>query len=373
MRARLAHLWTKRLYREIVVSDRPLSDVYFALQYGTWAKFLNYLRMRVDYGQMRTTVRSQPYVVRVEPIGKCNLHCPLCPTGAGEVDRGAGAMSADVLDAILTRCGRHALYANLWIWGEPLLNRHLEDLVAVCRRHGVGSEVSSHFSLPLRTERLDALISSGLDWLIVSNDAASAPVYDQYRVGGNFDRVIQNLRAIVERKRVLGSRSPFVEWQFVPFRHNEHEIGEAHRMAREIGVDGLRLKPCRVDKTQFAGEPGNPPAQRLAQWAPSNPAQFHAIRPGRHSYIDFHCRFLWGMVTVYADGAMAPCCETTKRSDDLGNLFEQEFDQIWNGPAYVQARRVALGLAQTQDELASVCHACPIFRKPLAPSAEKDA
>jgi MoaA/NifB/PqqE/SkfB family radical SAM enzyme len=369
MRERLAHLLTRRLYRGLVVRDRPRSDVYYALKYGTWAKLVNYLRMRRDYHLMRTTVSSEPYIVRIEPISACNLRCPLCATGAGEIDREARAMTAETLDAILARCGRHALYANMWVWGEPMLNRRLADLVAVCKRRGVGSEVSSHLSLPLSQERIDELITSGLDWLIVSNDAATAATYEKYRIGGSFERVIKNLKAIVARKRALGSLTPFVEWQVVPLRHNEHELGAIERLASEIGVDGVRVKLARLDRSKDGGVLGRISDERIAKWAPSNPRLSHLPRPGRDAFIDFHCRFLWGMVTVYADGAMAPCCETTTVKDDLGNIFKSDFDAIWNGPSYIRARRIALGLAEGPEEKATACHACMVFHKPLAPKA----
>ena len=368
MRARLAHLLTKQLYRDLVIRDRPRSDLYYALRYGSWAKLANYLRMRLDYHLMRTTVRSRPYVLRVEPISACNLHCPLCATGAGEIDRPAQAMTAETLERIVALCGRHALYANLWIWGEPMLNRHLADLAAVCRRHNIGSEVSTHLSLPLSEARIDALVASGLDWLIVSNDAATAATYAKYRLGGSFERVVHNLRAIVARKRALGSRTPFVEWQVVPLRQNEHEIGDILRLARDIGVDGVRIKKLRLDKTKESGVLGRVADTRVAQWAPADTRLVHLVTPEKRSYIDFHCRFLWGMVSVYADGAVAPCCETTSVNDDLGNLFMQDFDAIWNGPSYVKARRIALGLADGPQEEASACHACNVFSKPLAPA-----
>lgn len=366
MRTRLAAGLTRLLYRHRVIGDRPRSRVYFTARYGTWAKLANYARMLLDHWLRRTTVRGYPYAIRVEPASVCNLKCPLCPTGAGEIERERVAMSAGTLDAILARCGRHALYAHLWVWGEPLLNKHLPDLVAVCRRHGIGSEVSSHLSLPLSTERIDALIRSGLDWLIVSNDAASAATYEKYRVGGSFDLVVRNMRAIVERKRALGSLTPFVEWQFVPLRHNEHEMDEAVRLAREFGVDGVRFKPARLDKTRNLTFQGLVPVDLSRQWAPKDPALFHEITPEHASYLDLHCRFLWGTVTVYADGSMAPCCETTAARDDLGNIFRQDFQSIWNGPGYVRARRVALGLAQGPEDEAVVCQGCKVFSKPLA-------
>ncbi len=369
MRERIAARLARRLYRNPIIGDVPRSKLYFLVMYGTWAKLANYLRARRDFREMRTQVASSPYVIRAEPISGCNLRCPLCPTGTGEIDRESAAMSPETLDDILDRCGRHALYAVLWIWGEPLLNKRLADLVRVCRRRGIGTEVSSNLSLPLSEARIDELIGSGLDWLIVSNDAATAPTYAQYRIGGNFDLVLKNTRAFVARKRALGSATPFIEWQFVPLRHNENEMRDVERLAREIGVDGIRFKPARLDKTRGITFRGVVPDDTASKWAPRDPRLVHALTHDRKSFVDRHCAFLWVSVSVYGDGAIAPCCETTSRRDDLGNVFRQEFGDIWNGPAYVAARRVALGLAQGPGEEAMACHGCKVFRKPLTPAA----
>lgn len=362
---RLAVLLTKRLYRYSVIGDRPRNRAYYVLRYGSWTKLVNYLRVRRDYRSRRTAVRGYPHSVRVEPVSACNLHCPLCPTGRGEVDRQRMAMSAETLDTILAKCGLHAFYVQLWLWGEPLLNKNLADLVAVCRRRGLGSEISSHLSLPLSQQRIDGLIQAGLDWLIVSNDAASAETYSQYRIGGSFDLVVRNMQEIVARKRALGSPTPFVEWQFVPFRHNQHEMDEARLLAREIGV-GLRFKPARLDKTRNLTFQGQIPIDLARQWEPNDPALVHITTPERNYYLDYHCTYLWGSVSVYADGAMAPCCETVMTRDDIGNIFSQEFEKIWNGPAYVQARRVALGLEDGADGKTIACSGCKVFKKPLA-------
>src|SRR5436305_7842375 len=102
MRTRLANLLARLAYRVPVVDDRPRSELYFAMRYGTWAKLRNYLRFRIDWAAQRTTVRCRPYIVRVEPTSACNLHCPLCPTGRGELDRRNTTMTPEALAAILS-------------------------------------------------------------------------------------------------------------------------------------------------------------------------------------------------------------------------------------------------------------------------------
>lgn len=366
MRTPLAVKIARRAYRVPVVDDRPRSEGYFLARYGTWIKWRNFMRVRSEWRAQRTRLAARPYIVRVEPTSACNLRCPLCPTGLRELDRRNANLTPETLERILQRCGEHALFVVLWMWGEPLLNKRLPELAAVCHRNGVGSEVSTHLSVQLTPDRIDALVRSGLDWLIVSNDATTPETYSKYRVGGDFGLVMDNLRAIVERRKALGSATPFIEWQFVPLRHNESEMAGVAELARRTGVDGVRFKPARLDKVGNRTFIGTVPVQLEQQWAPSDPALGHRLSPRHGAYHDFHCPFLWSSVSIYADGAMAPCCETTSARHDLANVFEADFAAIWNGESYARARRVALGRIEAPGDEATACHGCKVFHKPLA-------
>ncbi len=65
--------------------------------------------------------------------------------------------------------------------------------------------------------------------ITVSIDGATQAVYETYRVHGNVERVLANVRTINELKRRYGCDKPRLTWQFVIFGHNEHEIAEARR------------------------------------------------------------------------------------------------------------------------------------------------
>ena len=58
----------------------------------------------------------------------------------------------------------------------------------------------------------EAVVRSGLDTMIVSLDGVTQDVYEQYRVAGRLDRVLDNLRLLVETKRRLGVETPYLEW-----------------------------------------------------------------------------------------------------------------------------------------------------------------
>ncbi len=83
--------------------------------------------------------------------------------------------------------------------------------------------------------------NTALASLSCSIDGASQASYSLYRIRGDFDRVMANIKTLNAFKESCGSELPRVSWQFVVFGHNEDEIGQARRMAAELGMD-FRLK-----------------------------------------------------------------------------------------------------------------------------------
>ena len=45
----------------------------------------------------------------------------------------------------------------------------------------------------------------------------------------------------------------------------------------------------------------------------------------------YNCNEPWGQVTIHADGTVGPCCNTVGRNLPVGNIFNQDLKDIWNG------------------------------------------
>ncbi|MHA2283329.1 MAG: radical SAM/SPASM domain-containing protein [Promethearchaeota archaeon] len=363
---RLARLIIKYIYRQPIWADKPKNRWFFALSYGNLKKFRNFQRMRNAYRRKQVRVQSYPYEIRTEVSSACNLHCPLCPSGTGDVDRPPGFMTLDTFNKVLAEFGDYVFRIRMDIWGEPLMNKDLWRFVALSEEKGVGTEISTNLSIEMSDAQIDRLIQAGLGWVIVSNDAASRASYDKYRLGGDFDLVIYNMRRIIERRKKLRFVTPFVEWQFIPFRHNEHEIEAAYQMAQDIGVDGFRFKPARLDKTGGLRLSDVIPKRLLDKWKPKT-TQWHNLTENvKDSLHAFLCPFLWGTMTIHWDGTVSPCCETYKTKDDLGDFLKERFRDLWDGPAFVNSRREALGLECIEEDNSTACRDCKVFKKPYS-------
>lgn len=72
--------------------------------------------------------------------------------------------------------------------------------------------------------------------LSISIDGATNETYQIYRRGGNFNRVINNIKKINYYKKKYKIKFPEPIWQFVIFGHNEHELPLAKEMAEKLDM-----------------------------------------------------------------------------------------------------------------------------------------
>src|SRR5258708_3762336 len=87
----------------------------------------------------------------------------------------------------------------------------------------------------------DAYIRSGLDYMILSIDGATQPVYERFRKKGKIEIVFHNIQKLVEARLRSGKRTPVLCWQYLAFDHNAHEISAAIDIARCLGLDTFRI------------------------------------------------------------------------------------------------------------------------------------
>ena len=192
-------------------------------------------------------------------------------------------------------------------------------------------------------------VESGLDRLIISIDGTTQEVYEQYRVGGSLEKVLEGARNIVKWKKELNSRTPFVFFQFLVVKPNEHQIDDIRRLARETGVDEVRFKTAQVyDYQRDPNEliPVNPRFSRYKK----NDLGVMEIR----NSLSNHCWRLWHATVITWDGLVVPCCFDKDARHQLGDLKGMPFKEIWHHPTYVNFRRSVLESRKNID----ICSNC---------------
>jgi pyruvate-formate lyase-activating enzyme len=307
----------------------------------TWKRLLNLYLVRYEHRRGRERLRSLPIKLTVEPTNICNLRCPGCFTGVGEIGRPRGAMPMALFEKLLDELGDYLFSLELANWGEPLLNKNLCAMIRQAHERGISTTISTHFSLPFDAERAEELVASGLSILGVSIDGVRQQTYQQYRVRGDLQRVLQNCRLVADAKRRLESKTPRLVWEFHVFEHNAGDVAEVEARARELDMEPY------ISKGWTPGEEWDPGGAYAFPWDP---------------YPD-RCVFLWQFAVVNNDGGVAPCCGTFYREDDLAALALdggaggfRTFREAWNGPKFLQARRFYRDRTGSAEH---VCYDCP--------------
>ena len=316
-----------------VVDGHRNNRFWLATKYFSWRKFFNLPRIEIQLRFSKRVIWGSPFEWEIDTTNICQLKCPLCHTGKGTIHRDQGVMDYDLFTKVVDQIKHSCLWLTLYSWGEPFLNLRIHEYVAYAHKQKIATIISSNLNKPLTPEMAEQVINSGLDVMIVSLDGVTQDVYEVYRVTGHLDRVLDNLRLLNEKKQELGSNTPYIEWQFIVMKQNEHQLEEAKVLATQLGVDSLVFK--KVDFPH--GENDSAEAER---WLPRELLEYLRKAPFSKPYSEDGqaCWRLWRTAVINWDGGFAPCCYLTDKTEDFGDLNESTVKEVWNNSSYTTAR-----------------------------------
>ena len=226
--------WQGPLYKSLENSVAPL------VAKSLTSKIQNLFLSKYHFLTRGTSLLSSPYGLIVDPMNACQLACPGCVHSARSkelkiFDWGPGILSETMFADFMRRYGPYAIEAEFCNYGEPLLNPNTPKFIRLAKTYLMRTMLSTNIGV--KHFDPEAYVNSGLDYMTVSIDGATQSVYEKYRRKGDIETVYKNVRSLTEAKKRLGKRTPTVSWQYLAFEHNEHEIDDAIKMARQLGVD----------------------------------------------------------------------------------------------------------------------------------------
>ncbi len=145
-------------------------------------------------------------------------------------------------------------------------------------------------------------VVSGLDRIIISIDGTTQETYEQYRVEGNLDHVLQGTKNLIKWKRELKSQTPYIIFQFLVLQPNEHQIDDVYRLTNDIGVNEVKLKTAQIYDYKH-GHPLIPTIEKYSRYQQKKDGTCDVK-------YDIHdeCWKMWHSAVLTWDGKMIPCC-----------------------------------------------------------------
>lgn len=268
-----------------------------------------------------------PFSISIEPTTACNLRCPECPSGLRSFSRPTGTMLQDTFRKVIDELHEYLMYLILYFQGEPYLNQEFLDAVnyAHSKKIYTATSTNGHY---LSEELALQTVESGLDRIIISLDGTDQASYEKYRIGGQFEKVVTGIANLVAARKKLRKKTPYIILQFIVFQHNLHQIEEVKVLAKKLSVDKLEMKTAQIYDFEKGSEliPDQNKYSRYRQ----NGQQHYSIK----SDLMNKCWKMWHSCVMTWDGDIVPCCFDKDARYVMGNIHDQSFTDIWNGPKY---------------------------------------
>lgn len=277
-----------------------LNDSFNLLSKLTFKKSRNALSVLSSYYLSKYSKslihKGLPISIAIEPTTACNLRCPECPSGLRSFTRPTGMLQEELFMQVIDELKDTLLYLTFYFQGEPYLHPKFTELVRYAAERNIYTATSTNAHY-LDERNAQKTITSGLDRLIISIDGTTQETYQSYRIGGKLEKVIEGTKNILYWKKQLKSKTPYVIFQFLVVKPNEHQIAEVQRLGKELGVDEVKLKTAQIYDYEN-GSPLLPTIPKYARYQQNEEGKYFIKNSMENS-----CWRMWQSCVITWDGA----------------------------------------------------------------------
>ena len=307
-------------------------------------KIENFLLAAKEEDEKKLVLASKPYSIIIEPTNSCNLGCPLCPTGLGIKTRNKGLLKLDEFKELIDQVKENAIEIFLQNWGEATLLKNLPEMINYAAKNNIWVSLSTNFSIKYKNDFLERLMNSGLAVLHVDIDGTTQEAYSQYRIKGDLNLVLSNLKECIKLKKKLNVKYPVIETEMIVLKSNEHQIDEYIELNNSLGVDRYNLHKVQVNMAE----------KESVKWLPKNKDYVYDSYKTKKKVEP--CHWPWSRIVLNWDGGISACCIIDDPNSDFGNFKKNSLEEIWNNDDYISARAEFGDKSKIINE--TICNIC---------------
>jgi len=274
-----------------------------------------------------------PMYLYLEPTNVCNMKCPVC--GHKRMKRDKGYLDFNLAKKILDECGENSLYyLTLHSQGEPLLHKHLDQIVAYAKKKVKVVAVTTN-GLLLDEGQIKKLIDAGLDSLVIS--LAVTPEKFRLARGEGYEKVERSIHRVAEYKEKHNQKDPFIKLVCILTDETEDEKQTfIHQFSPYVNAFDLRP----LHKMSIGND------------------LYDKYGTGFDIAADLRipCRQLWKHLVIDWSGKVTACSQDIEFQMAVGTVNRNTIRAIWNSDALNTQRLCHLSNQYEQIEL---CRNCP--------------
>tara|TARA_B110000879_G_C11070914_1_gene470655 strand:+ start:574 stop:1218 length:645 start_codon:yes stop_codon:yes gene_type:complete len=183
--------------------------------------------------------------LEIELTTKCTIGCPACPRNDPfdlKENWDVGHLNTDIIKRFADDdINRNYLFVGCY--GDPIYHPDFIEIIKYFVDNG--KRISVHTNGSFKTEKWWKELAA-INW-----SQKSAWGYEQkftFSVDGLEDtnhlyRINSKWKSVIAGMKIMGAlpkdRRPCIEWKFLVFPYNEHQVEEARALAMELGFDSF--------------------------------------------------------------------------------------------------------------------------------------
>lgn len=317
-----------------------------------------------------------PNYIIIELTSRCNLRCIMCAINEDKRLQKGGEWYGDLdprvirnMESVFPKIARIDLNGH----GESLLSPIFLGLLEKikCNKTYVGLTTNA---ILIDKAMAEAMVRNKLDEIIISIHAAEPELYAEISRPGSFDKLMDNIATVNQYKKEYKTNLPVLKFQFVAQKRNIHQLEDLITIAKRMNISELsvlhlaeyslvkgeslinypdlvnKYVPAAIRCAENLGIKLHIPElylNMLTRRKQPNPGLLASfVKNIKSLYKNIgkvssnepmvrNCLDPWNFFFVMQSGRTRPCCVI---EDNMGNLIDQSFDEVWLGEKYNKLR-----------------------------------
>jgi MoaA/NifB/PqqE/SkfB family radical SAM enzyme len=250
---------------------------------------------------------------------RCNAKCPAChrwkplrinlndPEYTISLDRFKQLFNPELLNNLEWL----VLNGN---FGDSVMNKQFREIISYVKSHGTKLLIHTNGSIHDKNYWTDVgNILNKFDIINFDIDGLE-DTHSIYRINTDYHKVLENAKAVIDTGRTQ------VEWKYIVFEHNKHQVEDARALAKQLGF--TTFSTVKTSRDTFAPKKGE---------------YVHIKKTDKYEQAEkkIHCVWdSWGKFYVAPNGLVFRCCWTGGHYFDQDNTrfyYPPEFERLFNG------------------------------------------
>ena len=289
--------------------------------------------------------------IKIDITNSCNLSCPLCPNSyrRKKIKIPFKNISLQEFTTFINNLKIKPKEFGIGVNHEPLINDNVFDIIKIANKNNILTTLSTNFTLSNKFQT-ETIVNSGIKNIFIGLDGIDQESYSKYRIGGNFNIVIESIKKIQKYKEQQNLEYPKITIIFIVFKHNENLLEKA-----KVLFDNLNVSVF-FRRTDFY--------KGFENWFPIKYKQqnFNRIEPPIKNFEKKDiCMEPFMTTTIDAFGNVYPCCGDGAFNYSVGNVLKNKFEDIWNSEKMYNIRRF---LKKDYIKISDIpCLNCPVYKQ----------